>query len=364
MQQQMEERRIDTEEIRRKHPLADFLESNLGIQGKYRGNYVTFSACPSCGQSKDPKSTRISVRQDTWKCFSCDDRGDVIRAAEKLWGMTFLEAAKELGGESTIVRSHTPRPIDRSAETAKAKANADLMRAVFKKLHAACQPYRDQEDVLRYLVDERRLPLPIVRQAQQRGMVGFLPTDPSMAKKVLVDAVGEQLLHQSGLWKPDKKLPGVAYRPLVFFLPGGSSAEFRLIGKIQEGWNKSIRYGPLEYPYWWLGTAHQALIVEGLIDVLSAVALGFNGHILGLPGCSSVRSDWFEAASKRYQIRRWIIGTDNDLGKENGKNPGQEWALNISELLTELDLPNYIHPPKAGDINDELRARYATAHVK
>ncbi len=364
---QREDLRIDTDAIRQRHSLANFLESHLGVKPRGHGRYVTFSACPACGASKDPMSTRISVRNDTtYKCFSCPDKGDVIHAAELLWGLpSFLAAAKALDGDQGDKYQSTVPKRDRAAEEAEAKAHAELMKLVFGKLQLACQAFKNDPVVLKYLTgtdeakNERCLPLGVVREAQRRGMLGFMPSDSRAAQRLLVDAIGEDLLRQSGMWKPDKKLPGVAFRPIVFFLPGMSSAEFRIAEKGEVGSQKSIRYGQLEYPYWWEGTNPQAMVVEGMVDLMSAVAMGFRGHIMGLPGCNSVRQEWFVAASKRYDIKRWVIALDNDLKKqaEIGRNPGQEWAARVSAMLTDVDLPNCIHAPENGDLNDIVCSR-------
>ena len=360
---QREDLRIDTDAIRSQHSLVDFLESHLGVKARGQGQYVTFSACPACGASKDPMSTRISVRNDsTYKCFSCPDRGDVIHAAELLWGLpSFLEAAKALAGDRGEHHKSTVPKRDRAKEEADAKAKTELMRTVFSKLQLACQEFHNEPVVMQYLTGtgegERCLPIGVIREAQRRGMVGFLPSNASAAKKVLMQAIGKDQLQESGLWKPDKQLPGIAYRPLVFFLPGMSSAEFRVVGQVKDGWNKSVRYGSLEYPYWWEGTDPQALVVEGVIDMLSAIAMGWRGHVMGIPGCNSVRQEWFVAAADRYEVKRWVIALDNDVNTESGRNPGQEWAARVSEMMTDVKLPNCIHAPEAGDLNDIVRAR-------
>lgn len=361
MSSKREELRVDTDAIRERIDLVDYLERELGVPAKKHSGYYTFSACPKCGASRDPKSTRISVRDGHYRCFSCPDSGDVIHAHELLYGMSFLDAAKELAGPQISSRKVERPRIDRSAEVAEAHAKAARMREVFSKLQAACQSMHNELVVLNYLFgsgkNERCIPMDVIREAQARGMVGFMPHKPADAKAFLIESVGEDLLKASGLWKPDKKFPGIAYRPLVFFLPGMSSAEFRMIGEVKPGQQKSMRYGPLEYPYWWKGTDSQVMIVEGMIDLMSAVAMGWKGHLLGLPGCNSVRAQWFEAASKRYRIRRWVIALDNDADKETGRNPGQEWSARISEMLNELKLANYIHTPPSGDLNDILKAR-------
>ena len=301
------------------------------------------------------------MRGDTYRCFSCPDKGDVIHAAQVIWRESFLEAVKRLGGGSVGEGGEEFRK-ERAAKRLKDERDAEVKAAktaeAIRRIQAATSEFRNEPDVLNYLTEERRLPLHLIRQAQDKKIIGFLPANPARATDLLVDAVGFDLLRESELWKPDAKLPGMAYRPLVSFLPGFSSAEFRLIGEIREGWQKSVRYGSLEYPYWWEGQEDQGLACEGWIDQVSAIALGFKGHVMALPGCNSMRIEWFLKATKKYGIRRWIIGLDNDLSREDGKNPGQEWAKKICDALTENSILNYNHPPECGDINDVLRSRF------
>ena len=340
--------------------LSAFIEAELGATAKNSAGWKRYNNCPACGEgSKD--SVKLAVNKDdrTWKCHKCGEHGSIIDAAMFLWGCDNVEAVRKLLG----VSERGPRPIaptvDHAADDAAAKRRADLMKVAFSKLQEAAQEFKNDKDCLRYLTIKRAIPLDTIRIAQARGMVGFMPSNHQRAKAVMVAALGEDLLRETGLWKPDKELPGIAYRPLVFFLPGMTSAEFRVIEDVPKGWSKSIAHGPKEYPYWWLGSDDQCLITEGLIDVMSAVALGYRGHVMGLPGCNNIREEWLVKAAARYKIERYVIGLDNDV--DDPKNPGQTWAKKISEMLTAKNLPNFIKAPERGDINDILRAKSAAA---
>jgi len=350
-----QEHRVDFDAVK-ELSLSEFLSRELNIDGRKVGASLRFAACPNCGMSSG-NSHKLTISKDdrNWHCFSCGEHGSILDAAMKLWGCPIWVAAERLIGVKSDFK-HVARPkIDRSAELAAAAERTTKMRKAFMAIQQACAEFANEVEPLRYLTDYRKIPLSIVREGQRRGMVGFLPADSNRAKEVLLSAVGEDLLRETELWKPDKKLPGIAYRPLVFFLPNLSSAEFRLIGEIREGWTKSIRYGTLEYPYWWQGTDAQCMIVEGAIDVMSAVALGFNGHVLGLTGCNTFNDAWFPAAAKRHGIKRYVVALDNDVGKK--LNPGQMWAKNLHEVITTQGIPCLIKTPESGDINDILKAR-------
>lgn len=336
--------------------VSDFLSRQLGCELRQFGSGFRLSTCPYCGDSESATG-KLSFSKDDrhFKCWSCGKRGSILDAAVQLWRCTLVEAAEQLLGIRDEFRTVQPK-VDPLVDVAVVAAQTALKRRAFTLIQQLSADFKNEATPLDYLVNDRKLPVSIVREAQARGMLGFLPADSRKAKAALLSVVGEDLLRSSGLWKPDKKLPGIAYRPIVFFMPNLSSAEFRLALKdVPPDWNKSIRYGTIEYPYWWQGSEPQCMIVEGAIDVLSAVALGFKGHIMGLTGCNTFIESWFPAAAKRHSLKRFAISLDNDVGR--AKNPGQMWAANIKELLDSQGLPCCIKAPAAGDINDVLKAK-------
>jgi len=351
------ERRVDFDEAKGLS-VSEFLSSHLGVNARRVGSGLRLSSCPACGESDNNASTKLSISKDdrAWKCHSCGEKGDILDAAMLLWGCSVKEAAEKILGVSA---SERPRPAlpkrDRQQEQAEQAAKTALMRDAFSRLQRATAAFVDEPAPLNYLVNDRKIPISIVREAQRQGMVGFLPSDSAKACKVIVEAVGEDLLRKTGLWKPDSKLPGITYRPLVFFLPNLSSAEFRLIGEVSKGTTKSIRYGTLEYPYWWQGSEPQCMIVEGMIDMLSVVALGWKGHVMGLTGCNSYKEEWFVKARDRHQLKRYVVALDND--DDNPKNPGQRWANKLNEVIQGLGITSFVRSPEHGDINDILKER-------
>lgn len=340
--------------------VTEFLERQLGVSAAKVGSKLRMDSCPNCGDS-NKGSHKLSISNDdrAWRCFSCGEGGSILDAAMQLWKCEIVEAAQQLLGIRDDFKATAKPKIDRQQAEAEERAKTALMRQAFTKIQQATAAFADEPVPLNYLVNDRKIPLSLVREAQARGMVGFLPSDSNRAFDVLLSAVGEDLLRKTDLWKPDKRMPGIAYnRPLVFFLPGLSSAEFRLaMREVPEDWTKSIRYGTLEYPYWWQGAEgnRDCMVVEGMIDLLSMVALGFKGHVMGLTGCNTFIPEWFPRAAKRHNLARYAIGLDNDVQSE--KNPGQKWAKILQREITAMGIPSFIKAPAQGDINDMLRAR-------
>jgi hypothetical protein len=195
-----------------------------------------------------------------------------------------------------------------------------------------------------------------VREAQQRQLLGCLPSKRTNASALLREAVGEQTLIAAGFWDPQKYAdPWIAGRPLVFFFPGLQAAEFRLARAAKGEEKKSVQRGSTDYPWFWQGSdTTRAMVVEGFIDLLSVVTLAYPGHVLGSPGCNNWRPEWFERLHETG-VQQIDIGFDNDVDAKD--NPGQTWADVLSEHLREIGMTYHYAMPKRGDMNELLRTR-------
>lgn len=358
--------------------LSDFFERELGMKAKRTGKTVRFSFCPWCGEG--PKeSVRLAILPGDLrcKCHRCGEGGDIIDAATVLWGVDTNTAIRKLLGKSTDspkiqIKQRVIRPQEEIDQEEMAQTAA--LREAIRKIQSAAESHKDNPACLDYLLIERSLPISLVREAQRRKMLCFMPHDPKDCKDFLMEHVGEELLKASGLWKEGSKAPAIIWRPLVFILPGCHSAEFRNLGESSEDSPKSIRYGTAKLPFVWRAAqpSDRAMIVEGFIDMLSSVALGFGGHVVGLPGCNNWQLEWFQVIANSLGVTRWIEALDNDDEEvddedalEKGlklKNPGQFWANRLHKALSELNMQQVRHaPPVNMDINDVLRDRMKKA---
>lgn len=355
--------------------LSSFIERELGVKGKPSGNTIRYSTCVNCGEGPQASVKFAVLKGDShYKCHRCGDHGDIVEAAMKLWGKSNWQCALILTGNSSErpAPQLTQRQVQSQEEIDKADAEkAAALREALVKIHQVTESYKDNEACLDYLTIERGLPIELVREAQRRKMLGFLPIEPNRARELVLEAVGKDLLLASGLWKEGKKSSAIFFRPLVFFLPGFHSAEFRILGEPEGDNPKSIRYGIAKYPYVWRGAkqSRRAVVVEGFIDMLSAVALGYQGHVIGLPGCNNWDIDQLKEVGSILNIAEWVVAFDNDneeLDDEKSlatgvlKNPGQAWADRLQKALNEQHLPNVRHAPPANmDINKILQQRRA-----
>lgn len=347
-------------DVARDLSLTAFLERELGVQAARPGRSVRFNYCPEChDEGNQPYKLRIQHDDKYYFCHRCKDRGSIIDAAMKLWGLDFKEALEKL----VAGRSHAVKrvPIDPEKLKKDDAVRNDKIAEVLKRLQPVMAEFSDDFRCIQYLTKERKLPIEVIREAQKRGIVGFLPSNCKRAEEKVIAAVGEQLLREAGMWKEGAKRPSICYRPIVFMLPGHRSAEFRIIGQPKKDMLKSIRFGTqLKYPFVWRAKdgVKSAVVVEGCIDMLSMVALGYQGHVIGLPGCNSWKREWFSSLRAALAIEGYTLALDNDSGST--LNPGQTALLVLKEALDEMGIPNSKKElPPNSDINEILKSKKA-----
>lgn len=334
--------------------LLAFFEQYVAPPIQRHGMQAMFDTCPSCGPARRRGRDRVSVREDAkWHCFACNEGGTIVDAARLLWRVGPLEAARRLaGGWSTP----TPRRDVRQAEYWKAREQArqQSLRVALELIFDATRSSWDLE-VERYLVG-RGITREVIGEAGRRGLLGALPSEPDAAAEWLVKVVGSELLEDSGLWKQGKPRPWIAYRPLVFFAPGLASAEFRVVprsGCAPTLGSKSISVGRHQAPYWWHRPSARCLVVEGMIDLMSAVVLGFPGCLIGVAGVGNWRIEWFTHAAQRHGITAFEIAFDSDVDSE--RNVGQIAARRLQRICFEAGLRAVLCGPQFGDLNDLLQ---------
>jgi hypothetical protein len=326
------------EEIRKKVSMDDFLSSVLGDPVATRTG-PRWSNCPHCGPSDhDSRKVTLSGQGKFFRCFACGSHGDVIEAAALYYRCSHKEAAVKLCGSREQIPVYLPvkrKPVVVSSP------NAGLVAEAMQKLIDAQEGYWDY-DVVSYLTLERGLPLDLLRAAHSKGYLRMLSSDVGIASSQLRRAIGDDLLVAAGLLNPDKRLPAIAFRPIIFGLPGSEAAEFRGLPSRAYG-PKYLRNGSPLMPWRWNEGHGSVALVEGLIDVLSLVTMGYQDEVIGLPGCRQ----WNPAWNPLLAERTVIIKLDPD-------DPGQQAAADLSTQLQSEGIRAWVDCPKNGDINEEL----------
>ncbi len=344
-------------EAKREVSLVDFLERELQVTPVAKQSGYRFSSCPHCGPSESG-SMKLSVRHgsQSYHCFGCMGQREsysVVDACVAMYHLDPIEAAKKLLRDIGTLPPPKPRPVP-------AKVEADLdpvISEVTLKIFDALQG-RKNDQVTRYLMAERKIHPHVIEEFHKRGILAFMPPISMHAKGMLEKHVGKDLMVQAGMWNPDKKAPAIAFRPMVSFFPGHNRAEFRLIKDPREGEPKGMRYGADTYPWYFEQDSSDTAIVEGIIDAMSLLSLGWNGSIIGIPGVNSWKAEWFSANARKRGVKRFFSFFDNDNEKERKgliKNPGAYWTNVLDAALQKEGLIHVPCQPKSGDLNDLVK---------
>lgn len=346
---------------RRAIPLPE-LWQQYGHAIAHRGDRVETPYTPCCGDSTRKDAGSLYLHADgAWRyhCFRCTKGGsavDLVAAAE---GITPTDAVKKLlkdgGGFTAITGRREAPPKPRITDDARRRAVARVADA----LRASTVPM--PQKVRQYLQDVRGIAPAVVDAAIARGVLRGLSANADAADVWLRLNVDEDDLKASRLLKPGSRRMAAAYRPLVFLSPRGEGVEFATItppAERQSDTPKSLQYGFKDLPLVWQqrGDVAKILVVEGGIDLLSAVSLGFaqDTLILGLLGAGAWQRGWVEAAVRKYPRALWQIGMDADAA-------GTASSSTLTIALEEMGARAEPLPPWGGgkDWNDTLLAARA-----
>lgn len=343
--------------------LVEYFERHSGLEAKSARHRWYIDWCPRCGSSSKGNYKVYITDDEFYSCWACSSHGDIITAEIERAGGNAREAAEHLLGRShSDVRQGIPVKLrDPESEEKKRLRQLEEERkyaAVREVLKIVCKQTKSLRDdgVLTYLTEERGLPMPLIESAIERGILRTLPSKVGIASAMIRSLVPEDLLRAAHFWKEDAKVPWIAYRPLWFFLPGAVSAELRIIHKPKsKEEKKSLRVGITDAPYFWEGkNPLGCACVEGALDMLSLVALGYEGDIMGLPGVNNWVPEWFARMRQARGTQRFDTMFDNDVDPDKFDNPGQDAAVKVGAALQGLQIPWKNIVPPAGDVNDYL----------
>lgn len=322
------------------------LLTESGHHVKKQGATFGCSFCPTCGQSSKA-SNKLNIfhsgDKERWKCQACGDHGDVADMIVALKGLSLKEALKEIN-QQPGVNIKFARPLD----TKRQKAVEEVIQILLTKAST------HEKEGLAYLTQERAISPVILEKAVMRNSLRFLPggSDWKKNKEWLEENVGRPLLEAAGLWRESSKVPSLAFRSLLFFLPKQKSFEGRsLVPK--EGMPKSLRYGNTPSPYWW-SCGHPSVseihLTEGFIDLLSATQMCPDVHVVGFPGTGTGwNPNWLGALKKHFPNAKLVSRLDNDKAGDMANE-------NIGEFCLGADIVFEIRKPLRDDLNKDLQA--------
>lgn len=322
--------------------LLNFLDVN-NIAYFKQGHGFASRYCPYCGESSQ-QSNKCNISNELWKCYGCGRGGSVVDYARYLWHVDAIDAAKQLINATEI----TPATLKPGVKLVE-RVDVDLS-GFYRKFQREGKTYH--KAAFEYLTKERLIPEEILTEAVRRGILRFLPEGAHEATKWLKDVFGEGELKRMGFWKPEKRMPWIVFRPIVFLFPSYKTAEWRLAQQAKEGQRKSVRFGIDKSCINWKGkNPDKVAVVEGPLDMLSMVALGWEGDVKGLPGASCWEDEWLDG------YKRALFTLDDD--------PAGHLAMEkMSEAAAAKNIRYDAKAPPAGDVNEELKARVRNKMLK
>lgn len=302
---------------RRAVPLPQLWQEYAKPIGKHAdGTRFTTAFTPCCGaaSTRDDAGSLFITSAGEWryKCFRCSGGGsavDFVAAMEHITDTAACQRLLERGGGFQTIMGREPDPPRRRVVSADKAAAVGRVIAVIR----TCE--RVDPQVRKYLAG-RGIPDAVVDEAHGRGLLRTLPANHDAADVWLRLKVEPEDLRVSGLLRVGGRRAAAAYRPLAFLAAGNSAVEFRAIEPTTGDAPKALQYGSNAWPLAWKprGAVATVLVVEGGIDLLSAVALGFGQDtlILGLLGAAAWSEDRIAAIREKYPHARWQIGLDGD----------------------------------------------------
>lgn len=328
---------------------------DAGLPLRKAGSRWCSSVCPSdsCGASSK-LSSKFSIfvgRDGRWryKCLGCGIYGDSADFIALAKGVTLGEALYELTGATTSRNGWRRINEHRAAVNDLPKNDKDALGRALAKIKAHAfdtgpRPYLHRRGIENRTID----------YAIETGQLRLLPSDPVVARKLLMELVGKDDMIASGLLKPNSNWPAIAFHPIVALEPGSTGAEFRIAEGEKEGTPKAIRYGSMTWPWFFKRNDNPStiIVVEGIIDSLSVYqGIPEVQGIMGVPGVNGWTPRWLEALYERYPDATLMPGFDSDdAGNQNTEKIG-EVAKRIG-----FKVLNY-QPPAQMDWNELLVSR-------
>jgi DNA primase len=321
--------RLPIHEVVGEHVIWDKRKSNPG-----RGDY--WACCPFHGE-KHP-SFHADDRTGRYYCFGCQASGDHFRFLTERTGMSFPEAIEKLAGIAGV-----PMP----ARDEKSEAREEARRSLYDVMELATGYF---EAALAHNVGARARGYLSERgvspQSQARFRLGFAPDSRNGLKEHLAqNGVNAQEMAEAGLviTGDDIAVPYDRFRDRVIFPITDFRARVIAFGGRAMSADVPAKYlnspeTPLFHKRLTLYNGQDArtaaragkpiIVVEGYLDVITAVAAGFEGTVAPLG----------TALTEEHMQLLWRM-TDSPILCFDGDDAGQRAAERSAELILPLLQP-------------------------
>jgi DNA primase len=307
------------EEIKSRINIVDVAGNytRLKPQGK---NFV--GLCPFHADKRP--SFRVSPSFQSYRCWSCGEKGDLFTFVEKKENLTFIEALEVLAKRAGVPFQRTQVSAERASEREEMHAINSLAVRFFR------DRFNQSPDALRYLNSRA-----ILKETQDRFDIGYAPPDwEALVEFLQRNRINMQLAEQLGLVRKRKDSSGWIdnYRHRLMFPIHdllGNVAGFggRAMGDEQPKYlnspqsvifNKSrLLYG-LFFARQRLSSDVPPVFVEGYVDVVTAHQAGFTQCVATL---GTAMTEEHARTLVRYN-RKVILCYDGDTAGINATLKG------------------------------------------
>jgi|GEM_PF-5359519 len=338
--------------------ILDLYESKFEVtrsNNRYRSRSCPNSQCGDGSQG----SVRVDIdpSKNMYHCFNCGDGGlplqflvasgeykNVVEAARAILNNDAIKISQDDLEERKLAEKNRLANEQKTNQ----KRTYALTQIIETATHINASEYQKCLDYLQ----SRNITLEILREAYKRKLIAFLPDEPKKANQLILK-LGKQILIDAELLKKNSNFSGLAFRPILtpYFTKNGQvgSCEFRLTHKKNESDLKSMRYGKEKVKPWlWQSEENNLLaIVEGIIDALSLIHLGWKGSVICVPGIRNWQKHWAESCKGKHVYLMF----DND-----GENKQSIDGMASIELDLESNCLSYksVVPRFNNDINEMI----------
>lgn len=300
--------KFEIDKIKRKPILEVAKELGLEIKRKKTKCFLHEEKTPSLS---------FDTKNNSWKCFGCGEKGDVIGLVMKKKDIKYPEALAWLNGDRVIASSRGIKPIRRKTiknKTNKKKPNSEI----YKHFHSLCI---DDPKIFEFYKNEKGIKDEVLKNAQIK-----LLGDNKIIMRKLRQSWSNQQLMNCGLFKEKvNKTTGEIFTTLIWFKQNTAIIPFFnekdaitfLKGRILEEKNEHRNLENIKTEIYnrqiikELKHDDQLFICEGETDTLSALSIGKNA--IGILGANNFKKEYVELL-KDFQI---FIAPDNDEAGHN-----------------------------------------------
>lgn len=308
----------------------------------------------------DEKTPSLSLykRNNTWKCFGCDQGGDVIKLVEKYCKMSFIDACSWLANEFKIFTTNVPfdrsqielakRNYQKKLEKKKDSINLPPDPEVYSWFIENCTLSKSGRD---YLSNNRGFSEKTIASFGLKDI-----TNPNEIFQKAKEKFGIQRLLNCGIakeingsvsllwWGHTLIIPFINEKGEVIYLQGRNldpNTNYKYVnlkGVSPDIFNGNILFG--------LSPGNYILVCEGAMDAMMAVQHGKSA--IGIAGASGFKAHW----AKRLEPFEINIVPDNDKG-------GETFWIKVSKAFYDIgkNARRVIVPAQFKDLSDYLKQK-------